>query len=229
MHRAMLRKEERIAIREAIKNHRHQPVIIDNNDRNNSYSTSFHRGDGSNHQQEHHPRDYVVHPSSGSRPDDVTTLRFPPIFRDDGPSSTSNKFWFEKANGALIGDGSNGPTTKVEESSSSSSSKRVCQSSGDGAGPSGVQLSRRSSNDDGNKAMEVGGMNRHLQARIASSVGSAVVSINNADQVRETIKQMEREEHHRRVQMVADLQKLCKAIPLTVKMVIPLINFNGLP
>ncbi len=115
----------------------------------------------------------------------------------------------------------------MEQQSSSSSSKRVRQPSDDDAGPSRVKLARRS--DDGNKAMEVGGMNRHLQARIASSVGSAVVSINNADQVRETIKQMEREEHHRRVQMVADLQKLCKAIPLTVKMVIPLINFNGLP
>jgi len=98
MRRAMLRKEEKvalIAIRESLKNHRHHHQVIDNNDRNHSYSVPHHRGDGSNQQKEHHPRDYVVHPSSGPRKDDVKTLRFPPIFRDDGPSSVSKKFWFE--------------------------------------------------------------------------------------------------------------------------------------
>jgi len=130
--------------------------------------------DSYNRHQEHHPRDHIVYPSSGHRTDDVTTQWFPPIFRDDGPSSTSKKFWFEIANGAaLIGDNGNKSTIKVENQSSTLR-KRVRQPSDDDAEPSGVKLSRRSSNNDGNKVMEVGGMNRHLQARIVSSVGSAV-------------------------------------------------------
>jgi len=42
------------------------------------------------------------------------------------------------------------------------------------------------------------------------------------------IKDVEQEEYRRRKQMVEDLVKLCKAIPLTVQMSNPLINFNAL-
>jgi len=43
------------------------------------------------------------------------------------------------------------------------------------------------------------------------------------------IKDVEQEEYQRRKQMVEDLVKHCKAIPLTVKMSNPLINVNALP
>jgi len=50
------------------------------------------------------------------------------------------------------------------------------------------------------------------------------------DDVYKSIKEIELEEYRRRKQMVNDLAKLCKTIPLTVKMVNPLINnFNGWP
>jgi len=42
------------------------------------------------------------------------------------------------------------------------------------------------------------------------------------------IKDVEQEEYRRRKRMVEDLVKLCKAIPLTVQMSNPLINFNAL-
>jgi len=42
------------------------------------------------------------------------------------------------------------------------------------------------------------------------------------------IKDVEQEEYRRRKQMVKDLLKLCKTIPLTVPMSNPLINFNAL-
>jgi len=44
-----------------------------------------------------------------------------------------------------------------------------------------------------------------------------------------SIKEIELNEYHRRRQMVNDLVKICKAIPLTVEMANPLINFNGWP
>lgn len=224
-----------MAIREAsLENNRHQ--IIANNDRNSSshYWSDYRGDDGSKHHREHHPRDFVVHPSSAYfRPRDETTERFPPIFRNDGSSSMTNKFWFEKANGEVIsGDPLQGP---------SSSGKRVCQPSDDDAGPSGVDkiahktlngddIKKEDPPSDGNNVMEVGGIDRHhLQARIVSSVGTAVVSIDNVDQVYESINQIRKEEKDRRAKMLADLQKLCEAIPLTIKMANPLINFNGLP
>ena len=67
--------------------------------------------------------------------------------------------------------------------------------------------------------------------QMASSV--RVLSIHNNssnDDVYKSIKEIELEEYRRRKQMVNDLAKLCKTIPLTVKMVNPLINnFNGWP
>jgi len=236
----MLRREEKIAIhREALKNNRHQANTNQNSSSNYWSHQRDDSSDGSKHHREHHPREFDAHPSLGSRPDDEASQRFPPIFRDNGPASSSipNKFWFEKVDGTLIG-GVNGGDHLPGPSFSG---KRVRQSSDDDSGPSEVKLARSSLNgngikqedqsaSDGNNVMEVDGINpRHLQARIVSSVGTAVVSIDNADQVKETIKKMKKEEFHRRVKMMADLEKLCKAIPLTVKMVNPLINFNGLP
>lgn len=67
--------------------------------------------------------------------------------------------------------------------------------------------------------------------QMASSVRVLPINNNSSnDDVYKSIKEIELEEYRRRKQMVNDLAKLCKTIPLTVKMVNPLINnFNGWP
>lgn len=68
------------------------------------------------------------------------------------------------------------------------------------------------------------------KAQIASSVRALPIHNSSNDDVYKSIKEIELEEYRRRKQMVNDLAKLCKTIPLTVKMVNPLINnFNGWP
>ncbi len=72
-----------------------------------------------------------------------------------------------------------------------------------------------------------------LQAQNASlmvNVHQRILSnTNSVDEVYKSIKEIELEEYRKRKQMVNDLAKLCKTIPLTVKMVNPLVNFNGWP
>ena len=72
----------------------------------------------------------------------------------------------------------------------------------------------------------------HLQAQNASLVNGhqrVLSNTNSVDEVYKSIKEIELEEYRKRKQMANDLAKLCKTIPLTVKMVNPLVNFNGWP
>lgn len=72
----------------------------------------------------------------------------------------------------------------------------------------------------------------HLQAQNASLVNVHQRVLSNTTSVEEvykSIQEIELEEYRKRKQMVNDFAKLCKTIPLTVKMVNPLVNFDGWP
>ena len=78
------------------------------------------------------------------------------------------------------------------------------------------------------QSMEVSSFGNN-SSRKQAQLPRTTPSDGNNQEVYRSIKQIEMIEYGRRRQMVKDLVRICKDIPLTVKMVNPLINFNGLP
>jgi len=95
--------------------------------------------------------------------------------------------------------------------------KRLCQSCDDQSATAGP-----SSSSDGY-------INHFATQNSSFDDHQTLPNKTSIDDVYKSIKEIELNEYRRRKQMVNDLVKICKAIPLTVEMVNPLINFNGWP
>jgi len=129
------------------------------------------------------------------------------VDRRAGGPPCGSQFWFEDTNGTLIG-----------------GKRKINHPSGDLGAPKQVKRVRFSlDNDDDEDADAPGqsssGGNQAPLPRMApaSSDGHQEVS------------EFELKEYRRRKGIVNHLAKICKAVPLTVKMADPLIHFDGWP
>lgn len=219
----MLREEERIAIREALRNnrkHHHQKVASE---------------------LIHHPGniDQIAGPSPHRM--------FIPVRREMFPEAADHHHHQSNHQMNYATEGfyhrehfRSSPAQQVphtdhfEDSNKDdhqSAYNRVRPSSSDQFDADGLEAKRsRQSWDDQNAtagpSSSTDGYYSNNYATQNSAVGGHQTPV---EDVYKSIREIELNEYRRRKQMVNDLVKICKAIPLTVEMVNPLINYNGWP
>ena len=136
--------------------------------------------------------------------------------RAGGPPKIISRFWFEDANGKFVG----GDKRKIKPDLKVPHAKRVRFSLNNNEvaaapGPS--------SSSAGMEVSSFGNNSSRKQAQLPRTTPSD----RNNQEVYKSIKETEMIEYRRRMWIVNHLTKICKVIPLTVKMVNPLKNFNG--
>ena len=230
LRRAMLREEERIAIREALRKnrkHHHQqvasePIIHHPGNIDQNAGPPHHRifiprremfpeAADHHHQQWNHRMSFDTEGSCHLEHFRSSPAQQVPYYADHL-------------------DDSNKPNIKIEKEGHQSTYKRVRPSSSDQFNADGLDAKRsRQSWDNQSATAEPSSSSDGYSNNYATQNSTVGGHQTPVEDVYKSIKEIELNEYRRRKQMVNDLVKICKAIPLTVEMVNPLINFNGWP
>jgi len=142
--------------------------------------------------------------------------------RAGGPPKIISRFWFEDANGKFVGGNKKCQIKPVELKAPQVKRVRFSLDNEDANAPG------PSTSSGINSKVEVSSFGNNSSQKQAQ-LPTATPSDGNNQEVYRSIKQIEMIEYGRRRQMVKDLVRICKDIPLTVKMMNPLIHFNGWP
>ena len=189
----------------------------DSNDFDERQELDHHRGDDSNDQgddsndQGDDSNDQVDDSNDSDERHQVHADQ-----RAGRPPKIISRFWFEDANGKFVG-GNN--KRKIKPDLKVPQTKRVRFSLDNNE----VAAAPGSSSSSAGMEVSIFGHNSRKQAQLPRTWPSD----RNNQEVYRSIKEIEMIEYRRRMWIVNHLTKICKAIPLTVKMVNPLKNFNG--